>query len=116
MPLLNLKPSYESTMLTDIQKAVYLRKAAGQENVVITFGQQLYCIALHVQLDDPSQFPNFLLRLGGMHLFMSFVSASSTLLDGRSENEVLGAAFAGVKKMLSVKKFPYNVRALQMLV
>ena len=44
---------------------------------------------------------------------MSFVSASSTLLNGSGEDGVLGAVFAGVTKMLSGKKFP---RALRMLV
>ena len=47
---------------------------------------------------------------------MSFVSASSTLLDGSDENEVLGAVFSGVTKMLSGNKFTYNVRALRILV
>ena len=45
---------------------------------------------------------------------MSFVSASSTLLNGSGENEVLSGVIAGVTKMLSGKKFPYNVRALRM--
>ena len=43
-------------------------------------------------------------------------SRSSTLLNGSGENEVLGAVFAGITKMLSSKRFPYNVRALWMLV
>ena len=43
---------------------------------------------------------------------MSFVSASSPLLNGSGENEVLGVVFAGVTKMLSGKKFLYNVRML----
>ena len=73
-------------------------------------------MALHVLWDDPNRFPNFFLRLGGIHLLMSFVSASSTLLNGSGENEVLGAVFAGVAKMLNGKKIPYNVRALRLLV
>ena len=35
---------------------------------------------------------------------------------GSGENEVLVAVFAVVTKMLSDNKFPYNVRALRMLV
>ena len=64
----------------------------------------------------PNRFPNFFTRHGGMNLLMSFVSASSTLLNGSGDNEVLGDVFAGVTKMLSGKKFLYNVRALRMLV
>ena len=88
-------------MLSGMLKAVDLSKAAGQEYVLLTLDQQLYRVALHVLWDDPNRFPNFYLRLDGMHLLMSFVSASSTLLNGRGENEVLGAVFAGVTKMFS---------------
>ena len=115
-PLFNLKPSDKSTMLTGRLKAVDLSKAVGQEYVVLTLDQQLYGVALHVQCDAPNRFPNFFLRLGVIHLLMSFISASSTLLNGRGENEVLGAVIAGVAKMLICKKFPYNVRALRMMV
>ena len=115
-PLLNLKPSAESTMLTGMLKAGDLSKAAGQEYVVLTLNQQLYRVVLHVLWDDPNRFPNFFLRLGGMHLLMSLFSASSTLLNGSGENEVLGTVFAGITKMLSGKKFTYNVGALWMLV
>ena len=98
LPLLNLKPSDEYTMLTCMLKAVDLRKAAGQEYVVLTLDQQLYRVALHVLWDNPNRFPQ-----------QSFVSASSTLLNGSGDNEVLGAVFTSVTKMLSGKKFPYNV-------
>ena len=84
--------------------------------VILTLDEQLYRVALHVLWDDPNRFPNFVLRLGGMHLHLRFVSASSTLLNGSGENEVLSAMFAGVMKMLSGKQFPYNVRALRMFV
>ena len=116
LPLLNLQPSDGSTMLTRMLKAVDLSKAAGHEYVVLTLDQQLYRVALHILWDDSNQFPNFFLRLGGMHLLISFVCASSTPLNGSGEIEVLGPVFAGVTKMLSGKKFPYNVRALRILV
>ena len=50
-----------------------------------------------------------------MHLFMSFVGCCGTLLAGSGLSEVLPVAFAVVKKMLSGKKFPQNVRALRMV-
>ena len=81
LPLLNLKPSDESTMLTGMLNALDLSKAAGQEYAVLTLNQQLYRVALHVLWDDLNMFINFFLRLGSMHLLMSFVSASSTLLN-----------------------------------
>ena len=60
-------------------------------------------------------FPKFLPRLGGMHMRMSFVVAVGCLMSGSGLEEVLQSAFAGVKKLLSEKKFPQNVRALRLL-
>ena len=54
LPLLNLKPSDESTMLTGMLKAVEMSKAAGQEYVVTL--DQLYRVALHVLCNDPTGF------------------------------------------------------------
>ena len=48
-------------------------------------------MALYVLWDDLNRFPHFFLRLGGMHLLMSFVYGSSTLLNVSGENEILGA-------------------------
>ena len=72
LPLLNLKLSDESTMLTCMLKAVDLSKAAGQEYAALTLDQQLHCVALHVLWDDPTRFPNFFLRLSGMHFTHGF--------------------------------------------
>ena len=59
---------------------------------------------------------DFVLRLGGMHLLMSFVGCVGTLMANSGLEELLGSAFAGVPKMLAGKNFPMNVRALRMVV
>ncbi len=60
-------------------------------------------------------FNNFYLRLEGMHLLISYVGCVGSLMAGSGIVEVLGAVFAGVSKKLIGKKYPDNVRALQML-
>ena len=103
-------------MLTSMLKTVELSNAAGQEYVQFTLDLRLYRVALQILWYDKRQFPNFYMRLGGMHLLMSFISASGGLMSGSSKNEILRAVFAGVDKMLSGKKFSHNVRALRMFV
>jgi len=56
------------------------------------------------------------LRLGGMHLLMSYVGSIGSLMAGSGMTEILSEAFAGVLKMLTGKQYPDNVRALRMLV
>ena len=60
-------------------------------------------------------FTNFFLRLGGMHLLMSFCGAVGTLLEGSSIAEILWSTFGGVNKMLTGKQFPQNVKAFRMV-
>ena len=58
------------------------------------------------------EFTNFVLRLGGMHLLMSFCGAVGTLLEGSSIAEILRSTFGGVNKMLTGKKFPEKCQSL----
>ena len=51
-----------------------------------------------------------------MHLLMSFIDYIGTLMAKSGLEEILNKSFFSVKKMLSGKKFPMNLRALRMLV
>lgn len=99
LPLIDMTPSNPDTMMTALIQAQKLVTEAGQDYLVFTCDQQLYRVSLQVMWSYPDQFSNVVLRLGGMHLLMTFV----------------GAAFAGVPKMLNGKKFPQNVRALRLV-
>jgi hypothetical protein len=55
------------------------------------------------------------LRLGGMHMLMSFVGAVGSLTAQTGLAEIMNEACSGVAKMLSGKKFPQNVRALRIV-
>ena len=66
--------------------------------------------------DNKASFENIHLRLGGMHLLMSYCGCIGTLMADTGIEEILSASFGGVLRMLSGKKFPQNVRALRLLV
>ena len=116
LPLIDVPPADPSTILTALVKAQTLMADKGQQYVVFTCDQQLYRIALQVIWNHPDRFNNIIIRLGGMHLLMSFCGCIGSLMSGSGIEEVLGAAFGGVLKMLTGKKYPQNVRALTMLV
>jgi hypothetical protein len=52
----------------------------------------------------PNEFEDVIVRLGGMHMLMSFVGAIGTLMQGSGLSDVLASTFAGVPKILSGNK------------
>ena len=95
-----------------------LSEAAGQPFTVFTLDQQLYRYAVEIQWALPDVFPPsaFLVRLGGMHMLMSFIGAVGNLMSETGLADIMSSAFAGVHKMLLGKKFPMCMRALRMVV
>ena len=93
-----------------------MNETTGQEYVVFTADQQLYWVAVHVMWENQVLFGNIYLRLGGMHLLMSYVGCIGSLMAGSGIVELLSEAFGGVLKMLTGKEYPDNVRAQRMLV
>ena len=116
LPLIDRPPAESTTMMAALLRAEEVSSKAGQQFVVFTVDQQLYRIALHIIWENPVRFSNFYLRLGGMHLLMSYIGCVGTLMADSGIVEILSAAFGGVLKMLTGKKYPQNVRALRMLV
>ena len=51
-------------------------------------------------------------RLGGMHWLMSFIGCVGVLMENSGLVPWLQSAFASVPKMMTIKKFPMNIRAL----
>ena len=116
MPLIDMPPVDHSTMMTTLIEANRLTSEAGQEFNIFTCDQQLYRVSLQIIWAYPEQFSNVILRLGGMHMLMSFVGAVGSLMDESGQVEVTNAGFSGVAKMLNGKKFQLNVRALRIIV
>jgi len=89
--------------------------AAGQEYTVYTADQQLFKVAVHIKWENPLDFSDFIARMGGMHFLTNIIGCIGGLATDSGCADVLGAAFRGVPKMLSGKKYPQNFRALVML-
>ena len=96
-------------------KTQIITAAAGQEYTVFTVDQQLYKVAVHIMWDDPRLFNNLIPRLGGMYFLQNIIGCIGSLSADSGCVEVLEAAFGGVAKMLSGKKYPQNFRALVLL-
>lgn len=116
LPLIDMPPSDPDTIMTALYEAKRLTNERGQKNAIFTSDQQLYKVAVDVQWAYPKEFSDVIVRLGGMHMLMSFVGAVGALMQGSGLAEVLESTFAGVTKMLSGKKFPQNVRAMRLVV
>ena len=110
-----MKPADPTTLKTSIMRAKKVCDDHGQSICVYTCDEQLYHISLFVLFDQPDLFKNFFLRLGGMHLIMSYVGSIGTLMSGSGLEKILERVFGGVQKMLKGKKFPENVCALRLL-
>jgi len=69
-----MPPACPDTIMTAMIKAQQLTEKIGQDFT----DQELYRVAVDVQWTYPDLFPNLILRLGGMHILMSFVGAIRT--------------------------------------
>ena len=115
-PLIDSKPSDPTTIKTAMEEAKRLTKLTGQATTLFTTDLQLYRIALNVQWVYPSLFgDDFINRLGGMHFLMSFIGAIGSLMSNSGLEDIMKAAFGGVAKMLTGKKYPQNSRALRLV-
>ena len=112
-PLLDMIPAEPDTILTAMCESQRLSEEAGQDYTILTCDQQLCKIAVQVQWNQSESFSRMLIRLGGMHMLMSFLDAIDTLMKGTGLEEIMARVFGGVKKMLDGKKYPDSFRALR---
>ena len=116
LPLLNMKPTDRTTVLTSITKGFEVTRDSNQDILVITADAAIYKIIVDISFYQPDLLGNMVALLGGMHLLMDFVACIGTLTADCGLKEILSTTFGSVDKMLSGKKFPQNVRALRLLV
>ena len=115
LPLTYKAPADPATIMSDMLKARAVTEATGEGYMVFTAAQQLYRVA-SMMWENQVLFGNVYLRLGGMHLLMSYVGCIGSLMAGSGIVEVPSEAFGCVLKMLTGKKYPDNVRVLRMFV
>ncbi len=114
-PLINAKPSDPSTVLTSMLQAKQVADTHAQKYVVMTGDLQIYRVMVQITWDDLEIFSSFFLRLGGMHLLMSFVGCMGTLLEDTGIEDIIDVAFSGRSKIMSGKKFPDCIKAFSMV-
>ena len=114
-PLINKTPSDPSTILTAMCNIEATLHQAGQQVAVFTCDQQLFRATFDIMWDDPARWKHFYPRIGGMHWLMSFVGSFGKLMKNSGLDMLMKTAFAGIEKMLIGKKFPMNIRALQVV-
>ena len=116
LPLIDMNPAHPDSMLTAMTEAQHLTKACGQDISILTNDQQLYRVAVNVKWVYPERFSDFIPRLGGMHMLMSFIGCVGVLMADSGLEDIMKSCFGGVAHMLSGKKFPQNFRALRLVV
>ena len=90
-------PADPDTMITAMCEAHRQTVKCGQEYTVFTADQQLYRVMVNVSWVYPELFLNFIPRLGGMHMLMSFVGCVGTLMANSGLEDVLKCAFGSVR-------------------
>ena len=110
------KPNDPSTVLTAMNKAVKITEAKGQEYTVLTADLDIAKVILRIYWSDPECWSKLIPRLGGLHIVMNILGCIGKLAADSGLSDILKAAFAGVEKMLSGKKYPQNFRAMCMVV
>ena len=95
-----MPPAEYDTVLTSMLKIKTLTGATGQQFAILTLDQQLYRYAVEIQWAFPELFPpsSFFLRIGGMHMLMSFIGAVGNLMADTGLGDMMSSVFAGVQK------------------
>ena len=115
-PLIYMKPSDPTTMMTSMLEAQCIIQQTGLQHTIFTSDKQPYKVLVDIKWSHPQTFINLKLRLGGMHFLMSFVGCVGNLMCNSGLEVILKAEFPGVPKILKGKNFPMNVQALRFVV
>ena len=114
-PLIDKNPAEPDTVKTALKHGQDLAAQAGQDVCVCTSDQAIYKVTQQVKWGSNGEFENVKNRMGGMHLVMSFTGAIATNMKNLGLEPILASVFGGVKKMLTGKNFPNNIRAFFLL-
>ena len=101
-PPIDMVSSHPDTMMTGMVESQRLTNSCGQAVTIFTNDQQLYNVAVNVMWVHPEQFVNFIPRLGGMHMLMSYIGAVETLMSNTGLEELMQSTFGGIPWALSL--------------
>ena len=74
-PIVDAKPTDMATVYTAMQKCLDMTVPAVQSNSIQTFDQKLYDIGQQVKWSMLDSFQSHVLRLGGFHTLLCYISA-----------------------------------------
>lgn len=120
LPFIFLKATDNSAIYTAMLLGIKEAKKIGQENIFLTFDQQLYIKAREILADIQhgkvhcdENMNNVFIRLGGFHLLMSFLACIGKVMDGSGLKEVWTEIYAekSTEKMLTGKNYARSIRA-----
>lgn len=114
MPIIQAPAHEYATLNTVVHRCMYVSSQLGQTHTVITTDQALYCKLMELKWATPA-FNTVIMRLGGLHTAMAFLSTigqyvdSSGLTDVWTESGLLGPLTA--EKVLTGKAYAKGMRA-----
>lgn len=73
-PMIQADASKYSTIYTVMKLSLNMANALGQSDVAVTFDLAIYIKAKHIQLRYPDEFKKIVVRLGGFHIALNFLS------------------------------------------
>ncbi|CAG4981622.1 unnamed protein product [Colias eurytheme] len=113
LPFINAPPSDYETIFTSLQEAARNSKRSNQKTTIVTFDQQLYWKARDIVGAATSELKHVVVRLGGLHLLMSFMGSIGAIMSGSGIEDFLKLIYAEncVYKILSGHAYARAVRA-----
>ena len=88
-PLLDASSTEFSTVYTVMKHAQQISMSVGQLESVITFDLAIYVKAKQIQLKFPDEFSDTVLRLGGFHVVLNFLSIIGKKYQGSGLDDLL---------------------------
>ena len=114
-PMIDGSSTEFSTIYTVLKHAQRISAAMGQEDTVVTFDLAIYMKAKELQWRFPDEFSDVVIRMGGFHVALNFLSllgkkfANSGLEDLLIESGVYAAGTTSV--LMKGKSYNRGVRA-----
>ena len=118
-PMIPAPPTEYSTVYTVMKTVQNMMKVLQQKHTVLTFDEAIYSKAKEIQWRCQDEFKDTVIRLGGFHTAMTFISLigkryeESGLEDLLVEAGVYGSG--SVMKIMNGKSYNKGVRALKLL-
>ncbi|KAJ8034477.1 hypothetical protein HOLleu_21334 [Holothuria leucospilota] len=114
-PMIHGSSTEFSTIYTVMKKIQAMMTSLGQRDTVITFDLAIYIKAKEIQWRQPEEFANTVIRMGGFHIILNYLSLIGKKYEGSGledlliESDVYGSAT--VAAIMRGKSYNRSVRA-----